>query len=604
MDYTAALVAYTWLHPFRTAACVLLLAALSVPVYLLTCCFIRPLVSSLRDLPGPHNDHPVYGNLARIFGGAPGEAHIAWQEAHGDAVRFQAFFGKQRLLLFDPAALNHVLVTHAYEYPRPEEARSALAMILGKGVLFVDGDDHRRHRRVMNPAFAPAHMRNLVPVFFKHANYLRDILGDLVRTGAPDGSAWKDEAQRVAYEAEKKEGTEETVQDVMKWMNRVTLDIIGEAGFGYEFNSLSLQHNAFGRVFSSMFSPRASAIKPGPRAVLTQRFIAGVMRFVPIMSLADWIPNASMRQFRDAFKFVETESMKILQAKKSEVEKDGLDSVAGSKDLIALLLKSVQSEGKASMNDQELRGQLTTMLIAGHETTSTALTWTLWMLAKAPAVQAKLRREIREAGAQAKSEGVDEDLESRVLDSLPYLDAVTRECIRLEPPVTSTIRQAAHDDFIPLSKPVPSASDPSRTISSIRVKRGQFVFVPIRAVGLSKDVFGDDAEEFRPERWIESEDGSGKKIEGGVGLTGSNLSFLAGPMGCIGYKFAILEFKAILSVLIDEFDFALRDEHMQVEGRAVMITRPLLVGEEHRGNRLPLRIRLAPRDEGDGSGAH
>jgi len=65
------------------------------------------------------------------------------------------------------------------------------------------------------------------------------------------------------------------------------------------------------------------------------------------------------------------------------------------------------------------------MLIAGHETTSTALTWTLWMLAKAPAVQAKLRREIREAGAQAKSEGVDEDLESRVLDSLPYLDAVT-----------------------------------------------------------------------------------------------------------------------------------------------------------------------------------
>ena len=112
------------------------------------------------------------------------------------------------------------------------------------------------------------------------------------------------------------------------------------AGFGYEFNSLSLQHNAFGRVFSSMFSPRASAVKPGPRAVLVQRFIAGVMRHVPLMSLADWVPNASMRQFRDAFRFVETESMKILQAKKGEVEKDGLDSVAGKKDLIALLRAS------------------------------------------------------------------------------------------------------------------------------------------------------------------------------------------------------------------------------------------------------------------------
>ncbi|GAA5844473.1 hypothetical protein JCM9279_006317 [Rhodotorula babjevae] len=596
MDSITAIIASSWQHPFLTAGLALVLAALSVPVYLLACCFVLPLVSSLRDLPGPQSDHLVFGNLARIFGGAPGEAHIAWQKEHGDAVRFQAFFGKQRLLIFDPAALNHVLVTHAYEYPRPEEARSALAMILGKGVLFVDGDDHRRHRRVMNPAFAPAHMRNLVPVFFKHANHLRDILAELVRTSAADRSAWKDEAQRAAYEEARKEGDEETVQDVMKWMNRVTLDIIGEAGFGYEFNSLSLQHNAFGRVFSSMFSPRASAVKPGPRAVLVQRFIAGVMRHAPLMSLADWIPNASMRQFRDAFRFVETESMKILQAKKGEVEKDGLDSVAGKKHLIALLLKSVQSEGKASMNDQELRGQLTTMLIAGHETTSTALTWTLWMLAKAPEVQAKLREEVRAARAKSSSEGLD-DLDSRVLDSLPYLDAVTRECIRLEPPVTSTIRQAAHDDFIPLSNPIPSTSDPRLTISSIPVKKGQFIFVPIRAVGLSTDVFGDDAHEFRPERWVESDEGTGKKIEGGVGLTGNNLSFLAGPMGCIGYKFAILEFKAILSVLIDTFDFALRDEHMQVEGRAVMITRPLLVGEEHRGNRLPLRIRLAPRDE-------
>ena len=80
----------------------------------------------------------------------------------------------------------------------------------------------------MNPAFAPAHMRNLVPVFFKHANHLHDILGELVRTSATDRSAWKDEAQRAAYEGARKDGDEETVQDVMKWMNRVTLDIIGE----------------------------------------------------------------------------------------------------------------------------------------------------------------------------------------------------------------------------------------------------------------------------------------------------------------------------------------------------------------------------------------
>ncbi|GAA6004159.1 cytochrome P450 [Rhodotorula paludigena] len=572
-------------HPFLAAGFAVLALFVAVPLYFVAACFVRPLFSSLRDLPGPRNDHWLHGNLGRIFGGAPGEAHIAWQKHYGNA--------KDRLLLFDPVALNHVLVAHAYEYPRPVEARADLAMVLGRGVLFVEFDDHRRHRRVMNPAFAPKHMRALTPVFFRYTHRLRKVLTQLVESSAGDSSAWRNEQQRLAYEEKKPKG--EIVQDVMKWMNRVTMDIIGEAGFGYHFNSLSLEHNAFGRVFTSVFTPRASAAKPAPRDVLIQRFVAGVIRRLPLMSLADWIPNPSIKQLRDAFKLVEVESMKILQAKKSEVEKDGLESVQGGNDLIALLLKSVNNEGKASMSDQELRGQLTTMLIAGHETTSTALTWTLWMLARAPEVQAKLRREIRHARAGlADSE---DDLDSKDLDALPYLDAVTRECLRLEPPVTSTIRQAAHDDFIPLSTPLPSARDPSRLISHIHVRKGQFIFIPIRAVGLSKDVYGDDAEHFRPERWIESEDGTGKKIEGGVGLTGSNLTFLAGPRGCIGYKFAILEYKAILSVLIDHFEFDLRDPEMQVEGRAVMITRPLIVGEEHKGNRMPLRIRIAPRDE-------
>lgn len=113
-----------------------------------------------------------------------------------------------------------------------------------------------------------------------------------------------------------------------------------------------------------------------------------------------------------------------------------------------------------------------------------------------------------------------------------------REILRFDPPVTATIRHSAITDHIPLSKPVRSATDPNRTISSIPVKKGQVIFIPIYAMNHSKEIFGPDADEFRPERWIESERGTPgtKKIEGGVGVWSNLLTFIAGPRSCIGYK--------------------------------------------------------------------
>lgn len=115
-----------------------------------------------------------------------------------------------------------------------------------------------------------------------------------------------------------------------------------------------------------------------------------------------------------------------------------------------------------------------------------------------------------------------------------------REILRFDPPVTATIRHSAITDHIPLSKPVQSATNPNKTISSIPVKKGQVVFIPIYAMNHSKEIFGPDADEFRPERWIESERSAGtegaKKIEGGVGVWSNLLTFIAGPRSCIGYK--------------------------------------------------------------------
>lgn len=138
-------------------------------------------------------------------------------------------------MLCDPAALNHVLVSRSYDYPKPEEVRGDLAMILGKGILFAEGDDHRRQRRIMNPSFGPAHLRELVPTFFQYSHQLRDLWKELLDdegSNHRDEHAFKDKESEDKYYASqegRKEG--ERVLNVVAWLNKLTLDIIGDGQF-------------------------------------------------------------------------------------------------------------------------------------------------------------------------------------------------------------------------------------------------------------------------------------------------------------------------------------------------------------------------------------
>ncbi|GAA6010303.1 hypothetical protein JCM11491_006257 [Sporobolomyces phaffii] len=620
MDTLVDAAVYPISHPFYSLLAILALSIPATGLYLAYSIFISPLRSSLRDVPGPDRASLLWGNMERIFESEPGRVHIELNEQYGGAVRYHGFLGNQRLVLFDPAALNHVLLSNCYEYPKPEEVRGDLAMILGKGVLFAEGEDHRRQRRIMQPAFSPAHIRALGPIFFEHAYKLRDIWTNLIKTGQDDEKAFANVESFQEYR--EKKPAEEATLDIMPWLSRLTLDIIGVAGFGYTFDSLNRSTNALASAFAGMFSPSAMKNKPRASQFLLQRVIGFFIRALPILNIAKWIPNERIQRVRQGFATLEKESRNIIESKQGEVEKDGMDSVRGSKDLIALLLKSASTDAKAKMTAEELRGQLTTFLLAGHETTSTSLTWTLWTLSRYPDVQSKLRAEIRQARKDAKEHGLDE-IESDDLNALPYLDAITREILRLESPVSATIRHAAQDDLIPLSRPIASQSDPNKTISHVPVKKGQILFIPITAVNHSKQVFGDDAGDFRPERWLGEE---GDKIQGKVGVWSSMLTFLAGPRSCIGYKFALLELKAsvvvlclwsvmspghalttsrprlhnsILATLIDDFDFALRDPAFTIERRSAIVMRPLVVGEEELGNRMPLRIRFASRGGGE-----
>lgn len=196
----------------------------------------------------------------------------------------------------------------------------------------------------------------------------------------------------------------------------------------------------------------------------------------------------------------------------------------------------------------------------GHETSSSALSWALYQLSLQPGIQDKLRSEIREAKA---SLAPGEHLTGDQVAALPYCDAVVvsvslvgspstlsrcadvlglalvqREVLRLCAPVAGTIRAAGKDDVIPLSQPIQLKT--GETVSQLEVKKGDSFFIPMIAFNTNPNVWGEDVMSFRPERWLEKQ-ANGLSSATGYLTYSPLLTFLAGPRGCIGYRFSVCE---------------------------------------------------------------
>lgn len=489
------------------------------------------------------------------------------------------------LLITDPVGLHHILVTNSYNWPKPDQIRGEFKRIVGTGLLFAEGDDHRCQKRIITPAFASSHLKQLLPVFFENAHILRNKWNDLVDCSHIDVKAFASASSKHDYVSTKLAGLQEAVIDVPTWFGRLTLDIIGATGFGYRFGALEDSENSLAKGLATFFS--TSSQKPTAVTLIVVKFLGGLMQKLPFLEL---IPHPTIQSIRRAFQITDLETRKIVREKKAELIEALRNGDTPGKDLITLLLKSnLESvDSKNTISDAELQGQMTTFALAGHETTATALTWTVFTLAKDPVIQTRLRVEIKAAMAEARKAGR-EILNSEELGSLSYLDAVCREVLRFEPPAPENIRISTKDDSVPLSAPITTKS--GKTLSSLPVSANTVIYFSIIACNMSKEIFGEDADVFRPERWLEGH--VGEKVHG-VGVYSNQLTFLAGPRACIGIQFALLELKAVLVVLIDNFHFLERNAAgPTIERRTDVITRPVVFGEEALGSRLPLRVRRA-----------
>nr|A0A2R4SBW0.1 RecName: Full=Ganoderic acid synthetase CYP5150L8; AltName: Full=Cytochrome P450 monooxygenase CYP5150L8 [Ganoderma lucidum]AVZ44872.1 ganoderic acid Z synthetase CYP5150L8 [Ganoderma lucidum] len=510
----------------------LVLVAIAGAAYIFWLVFHRYLVRSpLDNLPSPPSS-PFLGNLPDII---HRQSHLWWRHVsntYGPATKLTAFFGIQMLYTFDPKAMYSILVKDTELYPKKTAAYDDFTLFIGPGLLFAEGAQHRRQRKWLNPVFSVAQLRDVSHVFYGVAYKLEEAIRN--RVGA--------QSQNL---------------DVNGWMARTTLEMLGQAGLGYSFDKFTEDStDSYGEALKSFFP---------------------VINHVPllnlfVMTLANHIPKWLMRRvLRLAVPFphvlrllrisetMQKRSSEIIQQKKTALQKGDkalIHQVGEGKDIMSVLLKSNMNAPSDSekLPDEELLAQMSTFILAGMDTTSNALSRILHLLAEHPDVQEKLRHELSEAREIV---GNGKDVPYDDLVKLPYLDAVCRETLRLHPPLNLIGRRAAKDMVVPLSSPVRGRD--GTLVNEVTLPKDTFVLLGLQACNTNKKLWGEDAYEWKPERWLQPLPSMLEEARV-PGVYSNLMSFSGGVRSCIGFKFSQLEMKVLLTILLPAFSFELTEK--------------------------------------------
>jgi cytochrome P450 len=222
------------------------------------------------------------------------------------------------------------------------------------------------------------------------------------------------------------------------------------------------------------------------------------------------------------------------------------------RDLLALLMEARDPETGRAMDDRDIADNLLTFMLAGHETTALALTWSLYLLSIHPAVEAEVRHEIAEVAGGG-------PLSPDHLDRLALTRRVIQEAMRLYPPAPILARTAVED--VPLGE--------------VLIRRGTNVYVPIYALHRHKALWSEP-DRFDPDRFLPEAAKARDRY--------AYLPFGAGPRICIGMSFALVEATAVLATILRDVRLTLRPGHLP-ELRSRVTLRP--------ANGMPMTVRAA-----------
>ncbi|KAI9465871.1 cytochrome P450 [Lactarius psammicola] len=477
--------------------------------------------SPLSNLPGPPSSW-LKGHMGQLFHPQGWDFHFKTVAAFGTAVRLRGFLGEDVLYLTDPLGLRTILTKeHGDIYDEPPMIIERNKLLWGPGLLSSVGMAHKKQRRVLNAVFSAQRMRMVMPIFWDVTRRLEETMAKLLHGGCAE-------------------------IDMLIWMSRVSLESIGQAGIGIPFDTLAET------------SPPSEYMLASKQLIPLSFPLQGFMRLIPSIVkigtpgfrgfLAKIAPHPNIRKLREIIYFLYDTNKSIYQKRVRDItQAEKIDAENTGGDIVSVLIR--QNRGACSvdkLSDDELISQMGTLIFAGHDTTSVALCRILHVLSLNLERQERLRLELMDARVQRRDISYDE------LMTLPYLDAVCKETMRLYSPVTQLHRVPRRDSSIPLARPVLGIDGES--IDHIYVRAGTLVVVGAAAVNRDPAIWGADADQWVPERWL----GPLPETVAGAYLPGvysHMMTFMGGGRSCIGFKFAEAEIKAVLYVLLSRMKF-------------------------------------------------
>jgi len=401
------------------------------------------------------------------------------------------------LLLTDPEGIDEVLVARSRDFKK-SRAAGRIGVVVGNGLLLSEGETWREHRRVVQPAF--------------HHDRVAAWGETMVREADTFVSGWE----------------EGQVRDVHRDMAAVTLSIVARTLLDSRLDERDIE------------GVRRSV------AVLTDHFDSrfnSLAFFIP-----DWLPTPGNLRMRFAVRRLDRIVYRLIAVRRATDNRGD--------DAISMLLEASSAEA-SPLTDRELRDEVMTLFMAGHDTTAVALAWSIYLLGESPRAAAALATELADVLGGRLPTVAD-------LPRLRYTEAVVFEALRLYPPAYALSREAI--------KPT--------TVRGRALPKGGIAFISVWATHRRPDIF-DAPSIFRPERWL---DGLARRLP-----RGAYLPFAEGPRKCIGASFAMQEAVLVLATIARRF-------HLKPPAAQEIRPRPAVTLRPAEPIRLVVQARATPSE--------
>ncbi|WP_037966742.1 cytochrome P450 [Sulfitobacter pontiacus] len=373
--------------------------------------------------------------------------------------------GKRWHMVMDPTAIREMLLDRVDDYPKSLVTKNLLRPAIGDSLFIAEGAHWRWQRRAVAPAFSHRNMLNLSPIMTAAAQRS----ADRIAAAGPRAINMLDEMVTSTFD--------------------VISDVTFSGGEGFDRGAV---HRAIDDYIAE----------------------AGKLSLFDILGLPDWLPRPGRAMSGRALKDMKRIADGAIDARAERGPSD-------TPDLLDLLLDGTDPKTKRQMNTAELRDNLLTFIVAGHETTALTLSWALYLMGFDQAVQQKARAEAQTVLQGRAATGAD-------VENLPYIRQIIDETLRLYPPAGVISRTAQRND----------------TLCGREVRPGDTVMVPIYALGRHQQLW-DQPDVFDPDRFKDR-----KAID-----RYAYLPFGDGPRICIGASFAQQEAVIILATLLSRFRF-------------------------------------------------